>query len=259
MKARGLEMPKSNSSVDGVVEMNWAVLSGQKGAELVQEYSDLLQLHPTSELMEPFGLNFAKVFTRVFPTMCDAFRRLCLGQREWKYRVLEIGLMQMPEAKVFLQELKRVPKCCSGPLVDQVLSLLSEGEDDEQIQDFIDLFHSAILHMPATTVNVERLHASTQRNASCSKAGRFAETIHQNTYVLSTVLQHRRMKQAVESETLGATKIRAGRLLRERAARTTLPGRTRACKGRSKKSRGGSGSVMSLGPWKRFIFCNLFI
>ena len=225
MKGRGLNLPNSKSEAANLAEMNWQILSGQKGHEVISEYSELLQLHPNSELLEPFGLSFGLAFDKIFPTMADSFRRLCLFARQWKFRALEIGTMSenVAQAKEFCEQMAHVPKCCTGPFVDNVLSWFNGGNGHEP-KDIIDLMRDALLHISASSVAVEKLHASTQRNSSTSKFGRWAHIVQQNSYVLSTLLEHKRLKTAIEDDTLGSNKTRAGRLLRERVSKHTMGG-----------------------------------
>lgn len=96
----------------------------------------------------------------------------------------------------------------------------------ERVEGLANLFRDALLHIPASSVSVEKLHASTQQNAAARKSGRAHNTIQENSYIMACALEHARLKEAAEEETLGAKKIRAGRLLSSRAVARTTPGRT---------------------------------
>lgn len=88
-----------------------------------------------------------------------------------------------------------------------------------------DLFGEALLFLPASSVGVERLHASTQVNSVALKAGRKHEVIHQNTYIMSAYLEHSKTKSTLETEMFGKSKRQAGQLLSQRILDSTLTGR----------------------------------
>ena len=98
----------------------------------------------------------------------------------------------------------------------------------EKVQDLIYLFRDALIHIPASSIAVEKLHACTQRNCEAHKAGRFAVRIQENSYILSSVLEHSKLKKEIEHETIGACKFRAGQLLHRRVVSRTLPGKARS-------------------------------
>ena len=214
LKGAGLVLSEHSSTIEDVVRMNWKILSGTLGHETLAEFTQILQLHPESELMAPFGLTFENVFMKVFPVLTDSWRRLCWISRQAKFCVLGMGLMSHQEARALLDEMLRKPKCCTGPFVDQLIDLVEKKGVD--LAAVIRLLKDALLNIPASSVRVERLHASTQRNAAAFKAGRWAGNMQQNSYVLSAWLQHTAIKVEVENETLGKDKARVGPLLRAR-------------------------------------------
>ena len=84
----------------------------------------------------------------------------------------------------------------------------------------------ALLHIPASSVNVEKLHANTQELSVAHRSGRAERSLQLHTYIMSTRLEHARIKKHVHEETLGASKKRAGQLLANRVVSRTTPGRT---------------------------------
>lgn len=173
--------------------------------------------------------------------MCDSFRRLCLPARQWKFQILRLGMMtDIDQCTELVSEMASLPLCCAGyPFVQTLLAHCFVGGEIDlaRVQQVRDLLQDALYHIPASSVNVEKLHACTQRNAACLKSGRTAEVVQQNSYVMSAVLEHSRLKKAVEDECLGTTKVRAGRLLRARVAKQTLPAQaTTRRKARSTRS-----------------------
>lgn len=121
------------------------------------------------------------------------------------------------------QEASRCHSTCEA-----ALDYCERGGNPEKTSSLADLCQDAILHLPMSSVNVEKLHACTQRNCAANKAGKSADVIQQNSYIMACALEHRVLKDAIEEETLGSNRIRAGRLLRQRAVKQTVPGRTMA-------------------------------
>lgn len=64
LRPRGLSLPKSTccSTAADLARMNWLLLSGARGYEAVAEFSEILEVHPDSELIEPFGNTFVTCF-----------------------------------------------------------------------------------------------------------------------------------------------------------------------------------------------------
>eukprot|EP00435_Cladocopium_sp_Y103_P045894 s714_g13.t1 len=116
LKSRGLSLPKSTCTATAaeIQALNWDVLSGLRALEVTAEFTAFLELHPQSELLTSFGLTFELVFPRVFSTMCDSYRRLCLPPLQCKSRILQIAFMSVEDAADYLKMLSTVPECCSG-------------------------------------------------------------------------------------------------------------------------------------------------
>lgn len=106
-----------------------------------------------------------------------------------------------------------------------MLAFCKNGTDLEKVRAILELFRDALFHIPASSVEVEKLHANTQRNCQAHKTGRSPHTVQQNSYVMSVAAEHRRLKQAVEDETLGVDRRSAGGLLHRRVASSTTPGK----------------------------------
>ena len=118
-KGLGLSKSKCTTTCDELRELNWKLLNGTQGYETVKEYSALLELHPESEMLQPFDLSFADIFTNIFCAMCDTFRRLCLPSQKLKVAILELGVMTREEASQFLVDVGSRPACCSGDALVQ--------------------------------------------------------------------------------------------------------------------------------------------
>ena len=92
----------------------------------------------------------------------------------------------------------------------------------------MDLLRDALVFMPASSVNVEKLHSNTQQTAIAHRAGRSEKSLQLHTYVTAARLEHQRMRKAAEDETLGLSRKRAGRLLAGRVVARSTPGSTSA-------------------------------
>lgn len=105
------------------------------------------------------------------------------------------------------------------------LAYCNNGNDREKVKALVALFYDALFHIPASSIAVEKLHACAQQNCHARKAGRIPVRIQENSYLMAVVLEHTRLKAAIESETLGANKVRAARLLHARLVSRTTPGK----------------------------------
>lgn len=99
------------------------------------------------------------------------------------------------------------------------------GNDISMVEAVMDLFGETLLLLPASSVGVERLHASTQINATAHKAGRTHEVIQVNSYVMSAHLERSKMRELLEPEFFGPTNIKAHQLLANRVIGHTLTSR----------------------------------
>ena len=121
------------------------------------------------------------------------------------------------------------------------LHVADRGRSAAGVLSLVSLFWDALLHMPASSVNVEKLHANTQMTATAHRSGRSEKSLQQHTYVMSARMEHARLKRHVEDETLGSNKKRAGKLLSMRVVARSLPGRstkTRSQSSETSRSRG---------------------
>ncbi|CAE7490171.1 unnamed protein product, partial [Symbiodinium necroappetens] len=230
LRIRSLALPGSQCkySEEELRDMNWSVLGGAKGEEAVKEFTVLLLASPDEEILQACRVSFPDVLPHVFPAMCDAWRRLVLPTKKQKTRLLGMGRMNTSQAKELLIEMAKMPVCCIGdPFVQVELQITAKGENDAAVNQLRDLLQDALLHMPASSVNVEKFHANTQQTATAHRTGKTADSLQLDTYVMSTRLEHDRLKRAAQDETLGASKRRAGKLLSSRVVSRTIPGTTR--------------------------------
>ena len=105
-----------------------------------------------------------------------------------------------------------------------VFTFTQYGRNRERVQQFQELALDALVHFPASSVEVEKLHANLQLTSHVRKgAGQQAGFLQQNSYILSTYLEHRALREAVDTECLGTNQNRASCLLRARNPREALP------------------------------------
>ena len=106
------------------------------------------------------------------------------------------------------------------------LYVADKGSSGRKTQALVELMRDALLHIPASSVNVEKLHANTQELSAAHKSGRAEKSLQLHTYIMSSRLEHARMKKHVHDDSLGPSKKRAGQLLANRVVSRTTPGRT---------------------------------
>ena len=103
---------------------------------------------------------------------------------------------------------------------NQVALEYCEGGDNlDRVQDLVQLFRDALFHIPASSIAVEKLHANTQQQCVGLKAAKSAQHIQENSYVMSTMLEHGKVKSEVEAEAFGPKG-------KQRTARRLLHART---------------------------------
>ena len=108
-----------------------------------------------------------------------------------------------------------------------VFEFTDYGRNSDRVKAFQALVVDGLVHIPASSVQVERLHANLQvNNFTRHMAGRQASVIQQNSYLVSTFLEQQVLRSAIDSECLGDNKTRASALLRRRSAEESLPCRT---------------------------------
>eukprot|EP00435_Cladocopium_sp_Y103_P050187 s1190_g15.t1 len=160
LKECGLKLPTSTSD---------ATVESVRIVETLAEYSTILQAVPDADLLDMFGLDFGTVFPHVFCTMCDTWRRLSLpSQRGW-VQLLGIFFTSVEDASNTLQGLAIADcPCCNGDDCTRVaLAVTNQGTDLAMVEELMKLFGEALYHLPASSVNVEKLHANTQILKAC--------------------------------------------------------------------------------------------
>ena len=223
LRQRGVRMEdsKADCSPDRVRELNWSLFSGQRALQTARDFTDLLLAE--AELADLTGVGFADLFRLVLRSMCDCHRRTFYLSQRVSFQLLSVFSMDETSACDFIKGLWRKYQhrsCCVDPQFSQVVFAFTQyGADAEKVRALQQLVRDALIQFPASSVTVEKLHANVQLNCYTRHgSGRGPGVVQQNSYIMSTFLEHNRGRAAVEDETLGRDRRSAGALLRSRAA-----------------------------------------
>ncbi|CAE7291626.1 unnamed protein product, partial [Symbiodinium sp. KB8] len=237
LRVRGLN-PPSNCPYgeEELRSMNLDLLTGERGLEVVQQYYHLLLSEPESADWFPeFDLPYTKCILLIFTTMCDSWRRLVLPYQSITSSCLRIASMSSQEGLEFLwREQQKVGACilCKDQHFAQVLvkQLFEPGmtADDREARyaSIQNMIRDLLLHIPASSVEVEKQHAGVQIESDTRRAGakKRPTNLQRDSYILSTMQDHAATLQAVEAECFGAGKRKVNLLLRRaRLLDTTAP------------------------------------
>lgn len=89
----------------------------------------------------------------------------------------------------------------------------------ETVKQFL---HDILLEFPASSVEVEKAHANLQRDVhTYGGNSKFPQTIQRDSYLMSTVLEHQKIKQCMKERCFGESKGKVRRLLRKRCAESS--------------------------------------
>ena len=202
-----------------------SVATNLRIVEALAEFSTVLQAVPDADLLKLFHLTLNDIFPHIFCTMCDTWRRLKLPSSRGWVQLLGICFQSLDEAASTLQGLAEQDlECCNGDECTRIaLFVTNNGRNLPLVQELMDLFGQTLYHLPASSVNVEKLHSNTQILCACHKAGRKPHTIQQNTYIMSCTMEHQKVKDELMTQLCGKSKRSLGQLLSGRRASHTMP------------------------------------
>ncbi|CAE7224835.1 unnamed protein product, partial [Symbiodinium sp. CCMP2456] len=236
LRVRGLNPPsKCPYGEDDLRSMNLGLLSGERGLEVVQQYYHLLLSEPESADWFPeFDLPYTRCILLIFTTMCDSWRRLVLPYQSITSACLRIASMSTQEGLEFLwREQQKLGACtlCKDQHFAQVLMKevfapgLTTDDREARYASVQSMIRDLLLHVPASSVEVEKQHAGVQIESDTRRAGAKRPTnLQRDSYILSTMQDHAATLQAVEAESFGAGKRKVNLLLRHaRLLDTTAP------------------------------------
>ena len=91
-----------------------------------------------------------------------------------------------------------------------------------RVQKLRQFLRDILIELPASSVEVEKGHANLQQDihVHCSNAKK-EKTIQRDSYIMSAVLEHENLKNALEETYLGTTKGKVSKLLKIRSTETT--------------------------------------
>ncbi len=79
------------------------------------------------------------------------------------------------------------------------------------------LLRDLLLELPASSVDVEKMHANVQQDVQLHRSnGKWPTTVQRNSYIMSAVLAHQNTKDSTEKCVLESAKGKVCRLLRNR-------------------------------------------
>ena len=88
----------------------------------------------------------------------------------------------------------------------------------ETIQQFL---RDVLLEIPASSVDLEKSHSNLQVDITTQRnTGKSEKSIQRDSYIMSAVLEHENLKDAVETVCFGSARGRVARLLKNRATDT---------------------------------------
>ena len=87
----------------------------------------------------------------------------------------------------------------------------------ETIQQFL---RDVLLEIPASSVEVEKSHSNLQVDITTQRnTGKSEKSIQRDSYIMSAVLEHENLKDAVETVCFGSARGRVARLLKKSSYR----------------------------------------
>ena len=95
--------------------MNLAVLSGNRGRDVLREYLTLLQAPADHELWYPdLGVSKQESLQVVFFAITDSWRRLILPFKALQYQLLRLVVMEVEEALDYASVLRAQTRGCDN-------------------------------------------------------------------------------------------------------------------------------------------------
>ena len=115
LRARGLNPPSTCPyGEDELRAMNFNLLTGQRGWEVVHDYYSLLMSPPGSPAWFPeFELPHTECVLLIFATMCDSWRRLVMPYQSLTSTCLQVASLSAQEGLEFLFRENRKMQACN--------------------------------------------------------------------------------------------------------------------------------------------------
>lgn len=270
LRSCGLELPQSScaASEQDLVELNLQVVSGETGWNALCAFHALLEAPEDAECWNPgVHLNFGECFDLVLPAMSNTWRRLVMPYESLPWALFRLVKLDADAALVSLEGLlmqtSQCSKCQDISFSKVVFDYVLRGDREEQLQrmqEMQSLLRDVLRDLPASTIQVEKLHANVQVVCRSDRAhAPRQKTVHQNTYIMVANQQHASLKSALEDELLGDNRGKVMRLLSSRVVQSSAPTSLslRKVKKNQVKTRhglaDGIGTIYNLAPWSNHI------
>ena len=224
LKSKGLSLSHSQCSCEpeDLQYLNSQFVLGNRARDVIFAYGELLQAPPNDPRWMPFlsvdGLGFCTCLSSIVKSMCDAWRRLLLPTQFMPWQIFKIACPEWTPTKAadFLDTLKQkhcACEFCSDCMFAAVIFrwLQSNGGSNDggvghlqAVARLQKLLRDLLLELPVSSVQVEKQHANLQLDSGTNRIQpRRLHTIQTNSYLLSTVLEHKSLLASVEAEQFG--------------------------------------------------------
>ena len=151
------------------------------------------------------------------------------------FKILQLTPVQ---ARAYLANLLEkqslCPDCVYKPFTGVLLDFYRHhGQTEDALRRILSALADAVMSGCATSVNVEKLHASVQVQTTTNKKGRRAGVVQRESYILAARNAHSKLQEQVEKEVMGERRHRARCLMgsrviaRSAAANTSLKNKTK--------------------------------
>lgn len=150
---------------------------------------------------------------------CDSWKRLVFMCQREPFTIFKVVNQSCAEAQGVFDDLvsrrNRCATCIHAPFTGVLLDYYQRNQGC--IGDIQRALRDTVLSVPVTSEKVERLHANLQvGNNANQNAGRIASNVQRESYTTIARIQHKRLKDKVESQVFGNSRTRAKFLLRSR-------------------------------------------
>ena len=240
LRQQGLELldSKCTKTDADLIRLNYELVTGQTGWRAVMEFYDLLRASEDDDCWMPFltpRLQYSGCFDLIAGAMCNSWRRLVLPYQCLPWGLFHMVYVNTEEAMHCLRDLQvaNQDSGCSGcqdPSFSELLfkfvlaNGLSQEQQQQRTQEVQQLLQDVLRDLPASTVQVEKLHANVQSIFRSDRAhAPRQKTVHVDSYLLAARQQHECMKTAVERDIFGEERGKVLRVLSGRVVQSSAP------------------------------------
>ena len=213
-KSVKLQHSKADLSEADMCKKNYEFFSGQSALATLREFSNLLQVG--EDFTESTGVTFEGLFPLIVRGMADVHRRLYYLTGKLQYKLLAVFDMDLERACSHIaslwNEYKHRP-CCLDPHfsaalgqhhrvepetlnpkpqvaffavclqeIQVIFAFTERGENERRVQAFQNLAMDCLMQLPASSVQIEKMHSNLQLNTFArNRNGRLAAIVQQDT------------------------------------------------------------------------------